>query len=162
MPPLHLLLQLPPKPPPALPVTKHFCTAHLHKRCETGCGTASAATSQLPPVRRWIAVLTISKLQALVDQLLQRHRAASQAAAMDRQRANGGLGEYYSEGDTRGRPGCAPATPPRGDIGRVDGMPQRPAGRRIRSWSRAGSMTVSPRTARAGVRLARAVCMAST
>ena len=39
--------------------------------------------------------------EAVVDQLLHRHRQTAEHAATDRARAGGGLGEYYSERETR-------------------------------------------------------------
>ena len=50
---------------------------------------------------RWSPVLTISRLSRWsINYYNDTARQASQAG-LDRQRANGGLGEYYSEGDTR-------------------------------------------------------------
>ena len=46
-------------------------------------------------------MLTISKLNAVVDQLLHRYRHGCRAGAKDLARAGGGLGEYYSERETR-------------------------------------------------------------
>ena len=47
-------------------------------------------------------MLTISKLKAVVDQLLHRHRPDGRARrAGSGTRAGGGLGEYYSERETR-------------------------------------------------------------
>ena len=50
---------------------------------------------------RWSPVLTISRLSRWsINYYNDTARQAAQAG-LDRQRANGGLGEYYSEGDTR-------------------------------------------------------------
>jgi hypothetical protein len=50
---------------------------------------------------RWSQVLTISRLSRWsINYYNDTARQANQAG-MDRQRANGGLGEYYSESDTR-------------------------------------------------------------
>jgi conjugative relaxase-like TrwC/TraI family protein len=50
---------------------------------------------------RWSSVLTISRLSRWsINYYNDTARQATQAG-VDRQRANGGLGEYYSEGDTR-------------------------------------------------------------
>jgi hypothetical protein len=50
---------------------------------------------------RWSPVLTISRLSRWsINYYNDTARQASQAG-LDRQRANGGLREYYSEGDTR-------------------------------------------------------------
>jgi hypothetical protein len=46
-------------------------------------------------------VLTISRLSRWSINYYNDTANEARAAAMDRQRANGGLGEYYSEGDTR-------------------------------------------------------------
>jgi hypothetical protein len=48
-----------------------------------------------------VAVLTISRLSRWSINYYNDTANAAQAAAMDRQAAGGGLGEYYSEGDTR-------------------------------------------------------------
>jgi hypothetical protein len=46
-------------------------------------------------------VLTISRLSRWSINYYNETANQAQAAAMDRQAAGGGLGEYYSEGDTR-------------------------------------------------------------
>lgn len=48
-----------------------------------------------------IAVLTISRLSKWSISYYNDTANKAIAASMDRRRANGGLGEYYSEGDTR-------------------------------------------------------------
>jgi conjugative relaxase-like TrwC/TraI family protein len=52
-------------------------------------------------VGRWSPVLTISRLSRWSINYYNDTANQANAAAMDRQAANGGLGEYYSEGDTR-------------------------------------------------------------
>ncbi len=55
-----------------------------------------------PPVGKWVGpVVTISKLSRWSIDYYNATARQAKAAAMDRSRANGGLGEYYSEGDTR-------------------------------------------------------------
>ena len=56
-------------------------------------------------------MLTIAKLSRWSINYYNDTARAAGAAATDAQRAGGGLGEYYSEHDTRTRSGCAPATP---------------------------------------------------
>ena len=98
-PPLHLLLQLPPQPPPRHRQSQQqFLHGTFAQRCENGCGTASAATRR--PVGGWIDVDDL-QAQAVVDQLLHRHRPGRRARCRDLARAGGGLGEYYSERETR-------------------------------------------------------------
>ena len=46
-------------------------------------------------------MLTISRLGRWSIAYYNRTADAAQASSMDRQAAGGGLGEYYSEGDTR-------------------------------------------------------------
>jgi conjugative relaxase-like TrwC/TraI family protein len=52
-------------------------------------------------VGRWSTVLTISRLSRWSINYYNDTANQAQAAAMDRQAAGGGLGEYYSESDTR-------------------------------------------------------------
>lgn len=59
-------------------------------------------------------MLTISRLSRWSISYYEKTASAAQAAAMDRRAANGGLGEYYSEGDTR-----APTWMVTGDRARV-------------------------------------------
>ena len=85
-----------------------FCMAHWHKGAILIWGALRAPSNlsplQLishPKVVRWSPVLTISRLSRWsINYYNDTARQASQAG-LDRQRANGGLGEYYSEGDTR-------------------------------------------------------------
>jgi conjugative relaxase-like TrwC/TraI family protein len=53
-------------------------------------------------IRECSAVLTISRLKRWSIGYYNDTAVAAKQAAMDRQAANGGLGEYYSEADTRG------------------------------------------------------------
>ena len=88
----------------------HPCPKILHgtfaQWCENGCGTVSATTAALNPVRRshrgWVdLVLTISKLKRWsINYYIDTARAA-ETASRDAARAGGGLGEYYSEHETR-------------------------------------------------------------
>jgi TrwC relaxase len=55
----------------------------------------------LSRVVRWSLVLTISRLSRWSVNCYSDTATRAQAAAMDRQAAGGGLGEYYSERDTR-------------------------------------------------------------
>jgi hypothetical protein len=55
----------------------------------------------LAEVVRWWPVLTISRLSRWSINYYNDTADQAQAAAMDRQAAGGGLGEYYSESDTR-------------------------------------------------------------
>jgi hypothetical protein len=55
----------------------------------------------LSRVVRWSQVLTISRLSRWSVNYYNDTATRAQAAAMDRQAAGGGLGEYYSERDTR-------------------------------------------------------------
>src|SRR5262249_10577626 len=68
------------------------CTGTFAQGCETSCGTESAAT-----IGRSI-VLTISKLKRWS---INYYIDTVEAAARDRVRAGGGLGEYYSARETR-------------------------------------------------------------
>ena len=89
------------------------CTAHWHKRCNTGfrrCRRHQTApsTPEIGRTRRFNQRCDRGADHAddrpsetSQHQLLQRHRRRAKQAAMDRQTANGGLGEYYSEGETR-------------------------------------------------------------
>jgi conjugative relaxase-like TrwC/TraI family protein len=52
-------------------------------------------------IRGWPSVLTISRLKRWSIRYYNDTAVAAKQAAMDRQAANGGLGEYYSEADTR-------------------------------------------------------------
>ena len=87
------------------------------------------------------------------------HQAAQ--ADLDRRRANGGLGEYYSEGDTR-----APTWLIAGDAARtvkLVGLDGRAAdgGRSSLTSRRAGSTTGSPPTDRPDAASPRAACTGS-
>jgi len=74
--------------------------------CENGCGTASATTAvaeTVAPQSPWVVdlVLTISKLKRWsINYYIDTARAA-ETAGRDVARAGGGLGEYYSEHETR-------------------------------------------------------------
>jgi conjugative relaxase-like TrwC/TraI family protein len=68
-------------------------------------------------LRSWSTVLTISRLSRWSIAYYEKTANAAQQAAMDRQAAGGGLGEYYSECDTR-RPTWIVA----GDVARVTGL----------------------------------------
>jgi hypothetical protein len=52
-------------------------------------------------VVRWSPVLTVSRLSRWSINYYNDTAFQAAQAGLDRQRANGGLGEYYSEGDTR-------------------------------------------------------------
>ena len=73
-------------------------------------------------------MLTISRLSRWSINYYNDTATRRAGAAMDRQRANGGLGEYYSEGDTR-----APTWLVAGDAAAVGG-----AGRAGRRGARRG------------------------
>jgi hypothetical protein len=102
--PFHIHSSAPLRPAPL--ATPRFCMAHLHK------GARMFVAQQVPqprspePVRRshrgWVdQVLTISKLKRWsINYYIDTARAA-QTASCDVARAGGGLGEYYSEHETR-------------------------------------------------------------
>jgi conjugative relaxase-like TrwC/TraI family protein len=85
-----------------------FRLAHWHKGAiliwwRTECATKSQPLQlvSLADVVRWSPVLTISRLSRWsINYYNDTARQAAQPG-LDRQRANGGLGEYYSESDTR-------------------------------------------------------------
>ena len=56
-------------------------------------------------------MLTISKLKRWSINYYIDTAQAAERAAKDLVRAGGGLGEYYSERETRTRSGCWPVTP---------------------------------------------------
>jgi hypothetical protein len=106
-------------------------------------------------------VLTISKLKRWsINYYIDTAEAAGRAAK-DRARAGGGLGEYYSERETR-----TPIWLLAGDahtvaelVGLTDG--QRAGETPMRSWWHGGSTTGPPPTVRMGAHSVSAVCMAS-
>ena len=76
--------------------------------CKTGCGRAGRVHNRL--VRRAAFIEFVEEVVSGVDDfavsrwsIAYYEKTANEAkqSAMDRQAANGGLGEYYSEGDTR-------------------------------------------------------------
>jgi conjugative relaxase-like TrwC/TraI family protein len=74
--------------------------------CENGCGTVGATTAVTgagAPQSLRVGGSGVDDLQAeaVVDQLLHRHRPGRETASRDLARAGGGLGEYYSEHETR-------------------------------------------------------------
>lgn len=80
--------------------------AHLHKLCEAGNAPGGAPLVWSGLAAGWrevvVAVLTIAKLRQWSVRYYNDTSRAAQSAAMDRRSANGGLGEYYTEGETRG------------------------------------------------------------
>jgi hypothetical protein len=61
---------------------------------------------------RWVRfVLTISKLKRWSINYYIDTAQAAEHASRDLARSGGGLGEYYSERETRTRHGCWPVTP---------------------------------------------------
>ena len=113
--------------------------------------------------RGWVdQVLTISKLKRWsINYYIDTARAA-ETASRDVARAGGGLGEYYSEHETR-----TPTWLLAGDThtvasaGRASPMPSAPAERPTPSWWPAGSTTASHPTVRTGAPSGSAVCTAS-
>lgn len=106
-------------------------------------------------------MLTISKLKrSSVSYYIDTAKAAGRASS-DLQKANGGLGEYYSEHETR-----TPVWLCAGDThtaARLVGLTdvQRAGGKRTQPWWRGGLTTVSRPTARADAPSQSAVCTAS-
>ena len=144
----------------------NFAMAHLHNVCEVGGSTHTCAASGA--VRQAILVscvggymLTIAKLKRWsINYYNDTARAAGTAAKCAR-KANGGLSEYYSEGDTR-----APVWVVVGDTGKAaklvglsDAEGAEP--KRISTSYSGGSTTASCPTAHRVGRLQLAVCMAS-
>jgi hypothetical protein len=106
-------------------------------------------------------VLTISKLKRWSINYYIDTASTAERAAKNRQRANGGLVEYYSERETRtpiwlcaGNSRAAAAL-----FGLTDTSAR--AGRPTRWWRRAGSMTGPRPTVRGGAHSGCAVCTAS-
>ncbi len=135
----------------------------LHGTLAQGCNTdfgrviapqiPSTAGGFAPWVVRWSPVLTISRLSRWSINYYNDTANQAQAAAMDRQAAGGGLGEYYSERDTRvptwvvAGDSCAV-----GDLIGLDGAAL-DGGFADTEVAGGGSMMGSPRTGRrAGVR----------
>jgi len=87
-------------------VTPTFLHGTFAQGCENGCGTASATTAAPDRLRRsrrqWVVqVLTISKLKRWsINYYIDTARTAENAGR-DLSRATGGLGEYYTEHETR-------------------------------------------------------------
>jgi conjugative relaxase-like TrwC/TraI family protein len=90
-----------PFPPPCVSL-RHICT----RVCEIAAGTRGVPAAATPPwvangAGWWWVMLTVAKLSRWsINYYNDTARAAGQAAK-DAQRASGGLGEYYSECDTR-------------------------------------------------------------
>ena len=108
-------------------------------------------------------MLTISRLSRWSISYYNDTANKAMAASMDRRRAtNGGLGEYYSEGDTR-----APTWLLTGNTDKVAelvglGGGAAEGGSRTPRPRRPGSTRASPRTAPRGGGSARAACTDST
>ena len=63
--------------------------------------TGAACLNGIPRLRKLPTVLTISRLKRWSIRYYNDTATTAKQAGMDRQAANGGLGEYYSEADTR-------------------------------------------------------------
>jgi conjugative relaxase-like TrwC/TraI family protein len=83
---------------------------HIGTRCNTCLGSPWGGTRNSPwgswsgwglTFRSGATVLTISRLKRWSIRYYNDTATAARQSAMDRQAANGGLGEYYSEADTR-------------------------------------------------------------
>jgi conjugative relaxase-like TrwC/TraI family protein len=84
---------------------------HIGTGCNTGGGrlrgsaaetsTGAARLAGILSFRTVLAVLTISRLSRWSIRYYNDTATTAKRAGMDRQAANGGLGEYYSEADTR-------------------------------------------------------------
>ena len=72
--------------------------AHLHSVCNHRCGARPRPT---PGRVGWLLVLTIAPLKQWSVRYYNDTSRAAVSAALDREKAGGGLGEYYSEGESR-------------------------------------------------------------
>jgi hypothetical protein len=106
-------------------------------------------------------VLTISKLKRWsISYYIDTAQTAEQAAK-DLARTGSGLGEYYSERETRTPCGYWPATPTPSPSWSACLSLSAPGETPMRSWWRAGSTVASPRMVRVGARSVSAVCTGS-